>query len=72
MSVLEDMKHTITHYSNGTEGGYLEMTCWQCGKAHDLFDFQRNDWLDAAENDFDMCCPSCEHVGSVENVTEQG
>lgn len=60
--------HTIIEYANGGSG-YLEMTCWQCGDVHDLVDFQRIDWLDAATQDFDMPCPGCEHLGSVKNET---
>lgn len=60
--------HTFVEFSNGASS-YLEMTCFHCGSIEDLVDFQRIDWLDAAENNFDMACPRCEHVGSVRNET---
>ncbi len=66
---MADQTHTFIEYANGTIGGWLEMTCYQCGRTEDLVDFQRIDWLDAAENDFSMACPLCEHVGSVRNLT---
>ena len=60
--------HTINHYANGHEV-WIEFECIKCGVDMDFFDFEMRDWLDAAENQFHMRCPSCQHSAEVRNIT---
>jgi hypothetical protein len=62
------MPHQIIHYDNGDQG-WIELDCDKSCDTQDLINFDLIDWLDAADNNFQMKCPDCGSVALVENTT---
>lgn len=68
--MMAGQMHSIELYNNGHDG-YLNLHCESGCPVQELFDFDRIDWLDAADNDFQMKCPECGCVATVKNETQE-
>lgn len=63
------MHHTIIRFNNGGTGSWAEFECGVCQIDIDLFDFDLQEWVNAAEDGLEMACPSCDAPMLVNDLT---